>query len=215
VQRDHYFDAGVVQQVTHNLNIGVDSFYRYSRQLIDEGQFGQAVIFTPFNYSQGRLWGVELSSAYHHGPWNTYLNVSRGQEQALKVTSGEYNFNQAELNYIANNSVYTDHSQRVTGAAGVSYRFHDTTLGIDSIYQDGLRSGFANTDKLTPYLQLDLSATQALHLGGFGELDLRAAVLNVLDRQYEIRDGSGIGVFAPQYGPRVGAYFGIAKPFRL
>ena len=37
---------------------------------------------------------------------------------------------------------------------------------------------------------------------------VRFDVVNVFDTVYELRDGSGIGVFAPQYGPRRGYYLG-------
>jgi len=33
----------------------------------------------------------------------------------------------------------------------------------------------------------------------------------VADYIYQIRNGAGIGVFAPQYGPRRGYYFGISQ----
>ncbi len=33
-------------------------------------------------------------------------------------------------------------------------------------------------------------------------MTVRFDVINLLDTVYFIRDGSGIGVFAPQYGPR-------------
>jgi outer membrane receptor protein involved in Fe transport len=40
---------------------------------------------------------------------------------------------------------------------------------------------------------------------------LRFDIVNLFDSIYEIRDGSGIGVFAPQFGPRRGFYFGISQ----
>jgi outer membrane receptor protein involved in Fe transport len=40
---------------------------------------------------------------------------------------------------------------------------------------------------------------------------LRFDVVNVFDKIYEIRDGSGIGVFAPQFGPRRGFFAGITQ----
>ena len=40
---------------------------------------------------------------------------------------------------------------------------------------------------------------------------LRFDVVNLFDTIYQIRDGSGIGVFAPQFGPRRGFYFGISQ----
>jgi hypothetical protein len=33
----------------------------------------------------------------------------------------------------------------------------------------------------------------------------------VLDSVYVIRDGTGIGVFAPQYGPRRGFYLSLSQ----
>ncbi|WP_312582962.1 TonB-dependent receptor domain-containing protein, partial [Staphylococcus aureus] len=45
-ERSHYFDAGVVHQLNSKLSLGLDSYYRYARNLIDEGQFGTALIFT-------------------------------------------------------------------------------------------------------------------------------------------------------------------------
>ena len=41
----------------------------------------------------------------------------------------------------------------------------------------------------------------------------RFDVVNLLDHTYEIRDGSGIGVFAPQYGERRGFFAGLAQRF--
>ena len=40
---------------------------------------------------------------------------------------------------------------------------------------------------------------------------LRFDVVNLFDKIYEIRDGSGIGVFAPQFGPRRGFFVGISQ----
>ena len=42
-------------------------------------------------------------------------------------------------------------------------------------------------------------------------LTVRFTVVNVLDTVYEIRDGTGIGVFAPQYGPRRGFFVSLSQ----
>jgi hypothetical protein len=42
-----------------------------------------------------------------------------------------------------------------------------------------------------------------------GQLEARVAVINLGDWIYQIRNGSGIGVFAPQYGPRCTVYGGL------
>ena len=46
-----------------------------------------------------------------------------------------------------------------------------------------------------------------------GKLGVRVAVLNVFDHSFELRDGSGIGVGAPQFGPRRTIYAGFTKSF--
>ncbi|MBS0250960.1 MAG: hypothetical protein JSR78_07830, partial [Proteobacteria bacterium] len=42
---------------------------------------------------------------------------------------------------------------------------------------------------------------------------VRFDVVNLFDQVYEIRDGEGIGVFAPQYGPRRGYFVGVSQKF--
>ncbi|HEY5336777.1 MAG TPA: TonB-dependent receptor, partial [Rhizomicrobium sp.] len=49
-ERANYFDLGVQQDLFTGFTIGVDSYYKISRNLIDEGQFGAPIILTPFNY---------------------------------------------------------------------------------------------------------------------------------------------------------------------
>jgi hypothetical protein len=46
-----------------------------------------------------------------------------------------------------------------------------------------------------------------------GPLLVRFDVVNAFDKIIELRNGSGVGVFAPQYGPRRGFFGGITKEF--
>ena len=50
-------------------------------------------------------------------------------------------------------------------------------------------------------------------LPGAGDVKVKVDVINVGDTRYEIRDGSGMGVGAPQYGPRRGYFMGVTKSF--
>jgi outer membrane receptor for ferrienterochelin and colicins len=36
-------------------------------------------------------------------------------------------------------------------------------------------------------------------------------VINLLDKEYQIRNGTGVGVGASQYGPRRGFFVGLSK----
>jgi outer membrane receptor protein involved in Fe transport len=40
---------------------------------------------------------------------------------------------------------------------------------------------------------------------------LRFDIVNLFDKVYELRTGSGIGVFAPQFGARRGFFAGITQ----
>jgi outer membrane receptor protein involved in Fe transport len=42
-------------------------------------------------------------------------------------------------------------------------------------------------------------------------LTARFDVINVFDEKYEIRDGTGVGVGAPQFGPRRGFFVGLSQ----
>ncbi len=217
-ERSHYFDVGVLHQLTSSYTVGLDAYYRYARNLIDEGQFGTALIFTPFNYAQGHVYGLEFTNAYHQGNLSAYLNFAKSVAQATNNVSAQAIAfpDPTEFAYVSQHYIYLDHNQALTISGGASYVLWRTTFGIEGTYEDGLREGFANTGKLKPNVQFDLSASRSVRLSdALGSVDLRMAVINVLDRKNEIRDGSGIGVGAPAWGPRAALYFGIAKPFNI
>ena len=78
----------------------------------------------------------------------------------------------------------------------------------------GLRAGLANTDTVPPYAQVNVGVSHDFHIVAPNKpTTLRFDVVNLFDTVYQIRDGSGIGVFAPQYGPRRGFYAGITQKF--
>jgi outer membrane receptor protein involved in Fe transport len=212
-ERSNYFDLGIDHQLMPGLSLGVDSFYKQIRNLIDEGQFGQALIFTPFNYAQGKIYGVELTASYKQDNFSAYANLARTTSLAKDINSAQFNFNQDELDYIATHWVSTDHDQRYTASAGASYLWMGNQLSIDALYGSGLRRGFANTEHLPGYTQVNLGLSRQFDTATLGKLEGRLAVINLFDKVYELRDGSGIGVGAPQFGPRRTLYVGISKSF--
>lgn len=214
-ERSNYYDLGLAWQATRKVTLGIDGYYREIRHLQDEGQFGNALIFSAFNYAKGRISGVDLSASYRDKGLNGYANLGFTRALGTGVETGQFNFDPPELAYIDSHWVHLDHEQRLTGSTGVSYRWADSTsLGVDALYGSGLRDGFANTGHLPSYTQINLAVSRSLDFGtGFGKLDARVSMLNVFDRIYELRDGTGIGVGAPQYGPRRTLYVGISKTF--
>ena len=214
-EQSEYLDAGAEFQPAPKLTLGVDGYYRKVKHLQDEGQFGNALIFSAFNYLDGRIYGVDLSATYKDQPFSGYLNLGFTHARAKGIETGQFNFEQDELDYISTNWVHLDHEQTLSGSAGASYRFDNAVMvSADALYGSGLRNGFANTTHLPSYTTVNLAAAKSFDFGGgFGKLDTRIALVNVFDRIYLLRDGTGIGVGAPQYGMRRAVYVTLNKPF--
>jgi len=214
-ERSNYFDAGLAWDATPELSLGIDAYDREVRNLQDEGQFGNALIYSAFNYAKGRVRGVELTANFKRDAFTAYGNLAFSRAQGKQIATGQFNFDPDEIDYIASHWVHLDHDQAVTASAGVSYRFAtQTTVGADALFGSGLRSGFANSQHLPGYTQVNASLAQAWDFGGgLGKVEGRLSLLNVFDRVYELRDGTGIGVGAPQFGPRRSVYASVTKFF--
>lgn len=213
-ERAHVFDAGVVQKIwpVPGLQVGLDGYVKLARDLLDDGQFGAAYVLNGFNYSKANNIGLELKVLYATGNLNMYANVAWARQLGTNVVSNQFLFDPDELAYIASHYINTDHSQVLTASAGASYLWNGTRFSANMIYGSGLRSGFANTDHLPSYIQVNMGVSHDFYLVAPNKpTTLRFDVVNVFDKIYEIRDGSGIGVFAPQFGPRRGFYFGISQ----
>lgn len=139
-ERTHYFDVGLSHSFTPQWTVGVDAYYKRIKNLLDEGQFGQALILTPFNYAEGRAQGVEFSSTYSSNTWSGYLNLAISKAKGKNIVSGQSLFAQDELDYITDHFVYLDHDQRYSISGGVTYRFGASRVSGDFIYGSGLRN---------------------------------------------------------------------------
>jgi outer membrane receptor protein involved in Fe transport len=213
-ERSNYYDIGISQVVIPGMTIGVDAYYKQSTDLIDEGQFGAPIILTAFNYAKGLQEGVEMTASYDRGPWSTYANLALSRAMGKDIVSAQYNFSPAELAYINSNWIHLDHDQLWTGSAGVAYTLngdtqHPTRMSVDATVQSGLRAGFANLQSLPVYGVVNMSLVQNIA----PKTQLRLDILNVGDAVYEIRNGTGVGVGAPQYGIRRTILAGITQKF--
>ncbi|CAJ0692041.1 hypothetical protein LMG19089_00935 [Ralstonia edaphis] len=212
-ERSNYFDLGISHQLTPHLTLGLDAYYRDVRHLQDEGQFGNALLYSAFNYERGRIYGLEGSANYRNGNFGAYLNLAVSRAQGKGIETGQFNFGADELAYINNHWVNLDHDQRLTASAGVSYRYSGTTYTSDVLFGTGLRNGFANTEHLPAYWQMNVGAARDFNVPTLGKFKTRLTVLNIFDRSYQLRDGTGIGVGAPQFAPRRTFLLSVSKPF--
>jgi outer membrane receptor protein involved in Fe transport len=215
-ERDDYFDVGATQIILPGLKAGVDVYYRWATNLIDEGQFGAPIILTPFNYAHGINRGAELSVSYEKDNWSIYGNFAAAKALGKKIVSSQFNFSPDDLAFISGHYIHTDHDQTYTASAGIAYLFSTKTkVSADLIYGSGLRAGGGtpNGSSLPDYQQVNLSVVQKVDTGLFQGLELRLDVINLLDQVYQIRNGSGVGVGAPQFGPRRTILAGLTQRF--
>ena len=213
----HYFDAGVSHHLLESVTLSINGYLKRARHLGDFGQFGPSLVFSPFNWDRALIKGVELSASYKKGGWSGYLNAAVSSARARGINSGEYNFGRDELDYINGHWVYMDHDQRYTASGGVAYGQGAASYSLDAVFGSGMRrtpdGGTPNSDHLPAYLRVNVGAVRTLDAAALGRIEARVAVLNVLDRIYEVRDGTGVGVGAPQFGPRRALYVSARKLF--
>jgi outer membrane receptor protein involved in Fe transport len=213
-ERADYFDLGMQQKLFGNWTVGLDSFYKASKNLVDEGQFGAPIILTPFNYATGRQYGVEATLSYQLENLNAYVNAAYERAAGRRIVSSEFNFPADNLAYIATHYIPLDHQQIATLSAGSSYSFDEGThVSADLLYGTGLRRGGAtpNGNHNPAYVTVNFGVSQDFGLMGWKGLTARFDILNAFDEIYNIRDGSGVGVGAPQFGARRGFFFGLSK----
>ena len=215
-EKANYYDLGVQQKLLDNaLTLGVDSFYEQAQHLIDEGQFGAPIILTPFNYRYGLIGGIEFTGNYSVKNFSVYGNLSFQAAHGKQWESAQFNFSPADFAYVADHYIHLDHEGRVAASGGASYLWQGTRLSADFIFGTGLRQSivYPNDDHVPSYTVVNLGASHDFHLSGSSLITARFDVINLFDKVYQIRSGSGVGVFAPQYGTRQGFFGGLAWQF--
>ena len=90
-------------------------------------------------------------------------------------------------------------------------------ISADLTAGSGLRAtapgGIPNGISLHNYEQVNFSIVQPVTTGIYKGLELRLDIINLFDEVYEIRNGTGVGVGAPQFGPRRTLLAGITQRF--
>jgi hypothetical protein len=169
-------------------------------------------VFEPFNYKNGRIWGSESSAVFNWENLSVRGNFTYSVAQGNDVATGQFNFSPAEIAFISNRYIFLDHNQQYTASGGITYRWRSYLASIDGTYGSGLRAGFANTDELGENFQINLALEKSWQVPRLGDVKTRVVLINATDNINELRDGSGIGIFQPGFGPRRTVYGGITVP---
>ncbi|MDB5358012.1 MAG: hypothetical protein JWN24_4465 [Phycisphaerales bacterium] len=215
VERSNYYDAGVSRQVTKALQLNVDGFYKQAHNLVDLGQFGNAIILAPYNYREGTVYGAEFSGVYREGGFSAFANFSWVRTMAHDIETQKFFFAPDELAFIKANNIKLDHESEYTVSAGASYSWPNDRVYVDMLYGSGLRAGFANTQQEPQYYPVNVGYEHRFHpdfLHG-NAVRLRFDVVNIFDQSYQLRQGGGLGVNANQFGQRRSFYAGLTYEF--
>ena len=221
-ERSNYFDAGITQKIGTGLQLGLDGYYKRATNQLDDGLFGQTLILSAFNYAEGEIYGLEFSGSYSKGGFTTYLNLAHSVARGEDWSSAEFLFDTADLAYVRNHWIFLDHDQVLSGSFGADYVWRrsrgDTRLYVDTLYGTGLRTDAAAPDgtnipnggTVPAYYSVSIGGEQSFKLGRHRVWKLRLDIVNITDNSYELRNGTGVGVNAAQYGARRG-FFGSAS----
>ncbi|HVU08395.1 MAG TPA: TonB-dependent receptor [Verrucomicrobiae bacterium] len=219
-ERAHYFDVGITHEILPGLQVGVDGYYKRAKNQLDDGLFGQTLILSAFNYDEGKVYGVEFTSSYTHGGFSAYANVAVAEAYGKDITSSQFLFDPDDLAYIQNHWIHLDHDQHITSSFGAAYTWNETSRCSTRIYADGFVGSGLRRDTDIPnggtvpaYYTINLGAEQSFKIHKNQVLKARLDVVNVTDNSYELRDGTGIGVGAPQYGERLGFFGSLSYIF--
>ena len=228
-ERSNYYDVGVTHNFSTELQVGWDNYYKTARNQLDDGTFGAAPIVTPFNYKLGQVGGSELTIDYKKGGFSSYVNVAYSHAVGKQWSSDQFQFSQIDLDYVANHWISLDHDQSLTVSSGLAYAFdntgysalNNTKVYADLLFGSGLRQSsdpgqsdnIPNSKRVGSYNPVNLGIEHTFKLNNKHDIKVRFDVVNVFDEVYELRSGSGVGVFAPSYGPRRGYYGGVTYDF--
>jgi outer membrane receptor protein involved in Fe transport len=234
-ERANYYDAGISQKLLPGLQVGLDGYYKTAQNQLDDGLFGQSLILSSFNYTKGRVEGLEFTASYANGGFSSYANVAYSIAEGQGAQSAQFLWpDQNIVNYVNNSWIYLDHDQRITGSFGVAYTWdetplHSTRAYVDALYGSGLRQDGTETIDGTPvadggepipngatvpaYYSVNLGAEQTFKLNQSQAVKARVDIVNVTDNSYELRSGTGVGVNAAQWGARLGIFGSVSYVF--
>ncbi len=214
-QRSSYYDIGFTHGFDDNTSLMADAYFQEIEDVLDDGQFGNARVLTPFNYKHGKEYGLNISLSKMKKNYGAYLNFAYSVARAEDDIDQQYNFTKNQLQYLQNNYIFMDHDETYSASLGGYYRLlKHTKVYVDNIYGSGLTTGSypPNTTHLKPYFQTNAGLTQDILTNTFGAVKLNFYMVNLFNNVYEIRD-SGIGVFGPQYAQKRTFYVSVDKVF--
>ena len=212
-ERANYFDIGITHKANKNLTLALDGYYKESKNMLDEHQFGNSLLYSPFNFAKGKTYGIEFKGDYQKGNFSSYFNFAAQRVYATRVNSAQYILHEEEFEYAQDNYLRADHAQNYSASIGASYLLNKTKFSADAIFGSGLSTGENNKHTMPSYIQFNGAIAHDFNLNSIGKFNLRLAAVNLFDEVYQYSDGSGVGTSAASFAPRRSFYLIASKEF--
>ena len=184
-EKDRYAEVGLQARLAKAVSVGLNIWGKLATDQLDEVEFGNTTIASPYNFAEGRAGGIELTvDAVITQNLTAFGNVSFGTAQGKQIATAKYLFGPDDL---ANSDWQTlDHAQTWTANAGASYRDGGTQLSTQLAYGSGLRTGANNESHVPGWVRVDVTLAH-----DFLNLPLRPTfaidVVNLFDASYAYR----------------------------
>ena len=222
-ERANYFDAGITQKLTWIAG-------RRGRLLQDGPQPTRRRLVRAVAHSlgvqlcQGRGLWRGIHRLLYQGRILRLCQCRRSEAQGKNWNSAQFLFDPNDLAYVQNHWIYLDHDQRVTGSFGAAYTWKETSAARGCTWTRFTAAACgqtATTCQWRNHPQRRQRAGLLLRQHGCGTkfklgpqtVKVRLDIVNVTDNIYELRNGSGVGVNAAQYGERLGFFGSLSYVF--
>lgn len=209
-EKADYFEVGVAHQVLEKQVAALNVYYKTGVNFLDDAQLLRTSIAQPFNFAEGRAYGVEFSlKGQISSNWSNFFNYSYQIAEGKDISGGIWAVEEDHLNPNGG-FMMLDHVQVHTANAGVTYtrgNFWWTTLAQ---YGSGLRTGPENSLKLPDRFTFDTTVGYEFKGDSWlSQSKISFDVLNILDNRYPITISNGFN--GSHYAQGRAFYIRIAK----
>lgn len=191
-ERDDYFDGGV-QQKLGALTLGMDAYWRATRNYIAEHQTIGSAIPTAFEFRRARMKGVELSGTYARHGMAVWANLSISSAEGRTITAGANLFDPQSLAAAWDRYVPIASDRPVILSGGVTERLGELSVGGDVLASSGavrtLSLTIPNGARHSAYALFGLAAVYHARIAGEAA-DVRLDLMNLTNVHYVTSDAS-------------------------
>lgn len=193
-ERDDYFDAGV-QQKHGPLTLGLDAYWRHSRNLLAERELPGRAGRASYAFERADLRGVELSAIYGRGPVTAWANLALSRARGRSILDPAGVLPPINVSAAANRAIPLPDERPVAASGGLTWRIGKLSLAADFLASAGpvLTPTPADPDgaRAASFATFELAAVYHLRLLD-RPTDIRIDLTNLGNARYVTHDASSL-----------------------